>query len=1228
MEGIIQLLGKLLNDDVDSKTFYSIVFFDQNDLKDDISQKLNEIIKDINNDSSDLYSNDSNNLLYYFFNKEFEIIHNISKLIKNEKKLKEEFFEKILSILKSSLKYARNNTGSKSSLKLSYEIGSDFSFLTKDPFETDYYHPDEINKLTKVYEKIIRKNRNSTYSDVFYGKYTIAYSIYLLLYFVITKEHKSLSSLSDALLFNLVDRELTEFELKDELLINVQLIALSRVDIYKSQCFKTSDYINNDRRNLIKEWIVNTSEKDVLNSFRANLLKDEVHLDLNNIKEYIKFLRNFFDKKHLSKRFLFANRSSVGGTMSTDENRHLRLLESYNRIKPTEELENTNNSVVYYSNDTICSFKKFVDNIYMQLKNADDNAIINLFYRLVYNSFYLIFVRENYKEVKYLLKKMNDSNTYINDAVIPYGSLSVPGYSKILDLAIMKKNVFALYDLADGYYYGTNCQKESLYKAFHYYKLCAGLDDLKLYIPNGDHNKIIDKIICNPLALWSLAFILFNYRNRSTLKYCDYIRELENISKKDRYELAIMFAKRSIELDDSAAGYNTLGIILGDEYYQKNKNSFDNKINDSLGNSDSYDVFKGADYYFEKAANKEYLFGYNNLYYLYSKKLGILRDNVLSNSDEYADTLVLCITYLEKSASMLYPYANNKLARIISENKEIIFSSNLFNEKINEMMCKYKVDTINDLIKLFYYNSVIYKLDQVSPWAAFNLLNEYDHSKDRNLLISFKKDYKGDFFDQLRCFCNYPKDENINDLEDSQSFYESVERKLVEIIFESKNQQVINKLIELSARDNSQLNQKITSLVNEYSAIYPSSQKEVINEMNSIIFDGYTDSINVAISHNNGSLFHLGNVSGQKYKADDQTLYDLASITKLFTAIAVFKLIDKGYINLNTKIKKIAKENHFQYISDATIGNLLDYTAFQTDGYIENYESNIALEMIYNIKYPDFESEELQAILGEENLDDNRLQEYLNKHRKYNDMGCIVLSLLLNDYFEQNQNIEIDFGDEHEKFECTSYKEYIKLILKRIGMTNTFWWDDINDSININSYTNSYRTRYSDGKKIIECIERAIGEVHDPKAKVLNTSIGSAGLFSCSQDMKILMDAIFKGDVFSEETITLFKNHCDEELSDHRFFKYLASVTNIKNKTESVIPYRLSRNSIAFQGYTGNLILIDFERKIGICILANRVYNRNTDEYCLDNESTVFGTKNFPYRRDVLIEKILNFIGD
>ena len=69
MEGIIQLLGKLLNDDVDSKTFYSIVFFDQNDLKDDISQKLNEIIKDINNDSSDLYSNDSNNLLYYFFNK-------------------------------------------------------------------------------------------------------------------------------------------------------------------------------------------------------------------------------------------------------------------------------------------------------------------------------------------------------------------------------------------------------------------------------------------------------------------------------------------------------------------------------------------------------------------------------------------------------------------------------------------------------------------------------------------------------------------------------------------------------------------------------------------------------------------------------------------------------------------------------------------------------------------------------------------------------------------------------------------------------------------------------------------------------------------------------------------------------------------------------------------------------------------------------------------------------
>ena len=57
------------------------------------------------------------------------------------------------------------------------------------------------------------------------------------------------------------------------------------------------------------------------------------------------------------------------------------------------------------------------------------------------------------------------------------------------------------------------------------------------------------------------------------------------------------------------------------------------------------------------------------------------------------------------------------------------------------------------------------------------------------------------------------------------------------------------------------------------------------------------------------------------------TMFDTASITKLFTAVAVLQLIDKGFISLNDKIIDIIDLRGTKIPDDVSITHLLTHTS-------------------------------------------------------------------------------------------------------------------------------------------------------------------------------------------------------------------------------------------------------------------------------------------------------------
>ena len=306
-------------------------------------------------------------------------------------------------------------------------------------------------------------------------------------------------------------------------------------------------------------------------------------------------------------------------------------------------------------------------------------------------------------------------------------------------------------------------------------------------------------------------------------------------------------------------------------------------------------------------------------------------------------------------------------------------------------------------------------------------------------------------------------------------------------------------------------------------------------------------------------------------KTTSDTLYDIASLTKLFTSVLVYMAYEENKIDLEDTIFSI--DNNFRNLKDIKIIDLLSHNQnIWTDGYLGNANSK---EDFYDILYSAYVKENIPT---------------------YVDTHYIILGVLL------------------EKIYNISYEELcIEKIFSVLNMTNTTF-NPNKDLCASNNYEHN-------GDIIVDDIYP--GLIHDTKgrvAKEYGLNLGNASIFTTGKDLLTFLETFFNNILLKKETIELMLEHRN---TNEENFKNLKAITNNEdiNKAYSIlkkqnkyfslprtynnmgtryrnvivelndVPNKASDNSISFSGYTGPMFTIDFDNKIIVLIMCNVIHN-------------------------------------
>lgn len=338
----------------------------------------------------------------------------------------------------------------------------------------------------------------------------------------------------------------------------------------------------------------------------------------------------------------------------------------------------------------------------------------------------------------------------------------------------------------------------------------------------------------------------------------------------------------------------------------------------------------------------------------------------------------------------------------------------------------------------------------------------------------------------------------------------------------------------------------IDKIIKETKKFYLLKSKDNINYMT-----GFSSSIYLP-SFDNSKEFKLlltGGVSSRlndNLKINKDTLFDIASITKLFTLILVLKLSEEGIINLNDKIVDINPD--FKGLEDYTFNDLIRmHGVLYTEGNVKEAKN----------------SEEAYNILKTLYLKDNT-----RKRNKYNDYGAIIIGKTLEKIISEKRGKKLSLAD--------IMKEYI---FDKCNMFNTTY-NPMGTNISGNG-----------GYDLL---------VHDPMTRLLNGITGSAGIFTTSLDLNKLACELFKvnnnqSDFISRDNLNKIGEitfPCSKQSSKGNLGVYVKCSKVSNTFTPSVF----SKNSFAHQGWTGALAIFDPNNYIHLNFLPNTII-KTDDKY-------------------------------
>lgn len=326
----------------------------------------------------------------------------------------------------------------------------------------------------------------------------------------------------------------------------------------------------------------------------------------------------------------------------------------------------------------------------------------------------------------------------------------------------------------------------------------------------------------------------------------------------------------------------------------------------------------------------------------------------------------------------------------------------------------------------------------------------------------------------------------------------------------------------------------------------------------------------------------------------EDSLFDIASLTKFFTSIIIHRSLDKGLLALDDRIKTI--DNRFINLENITICDLLAHRKeLWTDGYLGDACSRDDFyQRLFNAKIK-------------------------RPVRNYVDSHYMILSIIL------------------EKIYGKSFVQIVaEEIVAVLGLKNTTFHGLGKENI----VSNNFET--VNGEIVSDIYP---GIVHDAKARAAaawGINVGHAGIFTTAGDLfailKSLIDGKYlllteqslermlihdnvypdileimqgfaqaKGIRINDESGDINKIYADiaknlddeEELYLKIIRPYNYGGTRYKNPLDkkNELPLKASAKSIIFSGYTGPIFFIDFEKTIIILVMTNTCHNSKKNRH-------------------------------
>lgn len=322
------------------------------------------------------------------------------------------------------------------------------------------------------------------------------------------------------------------------------------------------------------------------------------------------------------------------------------------------------------------------------------------------------------------------------------------------------------------------------------------------------------------------------------------------------------------------------------------------------------------------------------------------------------------------------------------------------------------------------------------------------------------------------------------------------------------------------------------------------------NEYNIPLTNGISATVYIP-NYENNTKVKLSFIASGRSRVNDKTLFDIASITKIYTLLLAYRLEGLGFFSFQDKISDL--NPHFSNLEDFTINDLVMlHGEMRTLG-------NLA-EIV-----DEEEAKKVLHTLYLTNKDRNR--------NKYTDFGAITLAETMV-YVVNQKN-----GKNYTYEELVN--EYLLLPLN-IGSTETTY-----NPVSHNILGNGDNTNL----------------VHDPKTRALGNVSGAAGLYANGYGLIKLADRMFT-----------MKNNCDyskdicskPQIFDMGVHTYPNSEEPHKGKFgiylkhpqggSSFAPKAYSNLVFAHQGFTGSLAIFDPIYNIHNSILVDAI-TKEKDKY-------------------------------